>query len=218
MHIQSTRKCWLVLVMGPVASAALCPRIHEGSKPMEKRGRVRLPRRLTCQIKTGTELISGFVRDVSRTGLFVQTGAAPPTNSIVQVIFSSLGNQPDLRIEAGVARKRIVARRLQPSVPSGIGLEIIPPRDVYERWIFGPAEPALLGSPSTTHYAYDRDELQNDAPRPDQTIRTYRFRMLRHDRTLSRILTIRCSSEAGARARALVRAGPGWKIADAQAL
>ena len=185
---------------------------------MEKRGRVRLPRRLTCLIKTNTDLISGFVRDVSRTGLFVQTGASPPPNSLVQVIFSSLGNQPDLRIEAGVARKRIVARRLQASVPSGIGLEVIPPRDIYERWVFGPAEPALLGSASTTHYAFDRDELHNDTFMPDQTIRSYRFRMLRHDRSLSKILTIRCSSEAGARARALVRAGPGWKIADAQAL
>ena len=185
---------------------------------MEKRARVRLPRRLTCQIHASTGVSTGFVRDVSRSGLFVQTNAAPPTNSLVEVVFSSLGGQPDLRIEAGVARKRTIAPRLQPSVPSGIGLEVIPPRDFYERWIFGPAEPALLGSVSTTHYAYDREEAQSIAAPPEQSIRSYRFRMLRHDKSMSRVLTIRCASEAGARARALVRAGPGWKIADAQAL
>lgn len=185
---------------------------------MEKRSRVRLPRRLTCQIQTNTGVTSGFVRDVSRSGLFVQTGATPPTNSLVEVIFSSLGNRPDLRVEAGVARKRIVARRLQPSVPAGIGLEVIPPRDFYERWVFGPAEPALIGSASTTHYAFDREEIQNISAVPERAIRSYRFRMLRHDRSMSRIVTIRCASEAGARARALVRTGPGWKIAEAQAL
>lgn len=185
---------------------------------MEKRSRVRLPRRLTCQIKTNTDIASGFVRDVSRNGLFVQTGATPPTNSLVEVIFSSLGNQPDLRIEAGVARKRNVARRLQPTVPAGIGLEVIPPYDSYERWIFGPAQPALAGSMSTTHYAFDREEVQTNSAVPERSVRSYRFRMLRHDRSNSQILTIRCASEAGARARALVRAGPGWKIADAQAL
>lgn len=201
-----------------VYSAPPCARMDEGSKQMEKRGRVRLPRRLTCQIKTNQDLVSGFVCDVSRTGLFVQTGASPPTNSVVEVIFSSLGNQPDLRVEAGVARKRIIAQRLQTSVPSGIGLEVIPPRDIYERWIFGPAEPALLGSASTTHYAFDRNELNGDTFRPEQPIRAYRFRMRRHDQSVSRLLTIRCTTEAGARAQALVRAGPGWKIADAQAL
>jgi hypothetical protein len=193
-------------------------RIDKGPKSMEKRSRVRLPRRLTCQIQTPTERVSGFVRDVSRSGFFVQTGAMPPTNSLIHVLFPSTGNQPELRIEAGVARKREIARRLQSSVPSGLGLEVIPPRDTYERWVFGPVEPGLIGSSSTTHYAFDRDELDSGVILPEQSIRTYRFRMLRHDQSASRMITIQCASEAGARARALVRAGAGWKIADAQAL
>ncbi|MFK7897766.1 MAG: PilZ domain-containing protein [Myxococcota bacterium] len=181
---------------------------------MEKRDRARLPRRLTCQIQTPDERVSGFVRNVSRSGFFVQTGAKPRANSLVHVVFPAIGNQPELRIEAGVARRRNVSRRLAPTAPSGIGLEVIPPRGDYERWIFGPAEPSLIGSASTTHYAYDCASPVTETIELDQIVHTFRFRMLKHDRSACRTVMIQSTCEATARARALVRLGAGWKIAE----
>ena len=42
--------------------------------------------------------------------------------------------------------------------------------------------------------------------------------MIRADRSRSQVFTIHCESEAGARARAVLRAGGGWKIGDVQPL
>ena len=127
----------------------------------------------------------------------------------VDVIFDPSGSRPEICVEAGVARKRIAPPRLQASVLSGIGLEILPPRAEYERWLARPTCPPLGDSvevtgPIPTHH--------------EQSMKSYRFRMIRRAGASPQFLTIHCETEAGARARALTRAGPGWRIADVQPL
>lgn len=184
---------------------------------MEKRLRSRVPRRITCEIAWPGWRASGIVRDLSDRGVFVQTLADPKPNSVVKVVFAASGNRPEVCVEAGVARKRIAPPRLHASVPSGIGLEILPPRAEYERWLARPNCPSLgeavvleveveveVASPFPTHH--------------EQAMKAYRFRMTRRARSSPQFLTIDCETEAGARARALARAGAGWRIVDVQPL
>jgi hypothetical protein len=176
---------------------------------MEKRNRTRVPRRLTCDIAWSGRRSSGIVRDITDRGLFVQTLADPKPNSVVELIFAASGSQPEIRLEAGVARKRIAPPRLRASVPSGVGLEVLPPRTEYERWLSQPARPRL-GESIVVASPY--------RAQGEQAVKAFRFRLIRRDRLASQSLTIRCETEAGARARALARIGTGWKIADVQPL
>lgn len=175
---------------------------------MERRGGNRLPRRLTCEIETSGGRATGIVRDLSSHGLFVQTLASPAPNSIVELIFAGSGDQPPVRIEAGVARKRRAPGRLQATVPSGIGVEVIPPRDAYQRWIVG----AAAGATRTLGPARPVPSLGSVELTP--VMKKYRFRLVRLDGSRQQFMSIECDTEAGARARALARVGAGWKIAD----
>jgi hypothetical protein len=176
---------------------------------MDKRNQTRISRRLTCEIAWQGQRFSGIVRDVTDRGLFVQTLANPAPNSLVRLSFPADGARPNIQLEAGVARRRVAPRRLQATIPSGIGLEIMPPRAEYEKWLVNPARPALL-QPSSVD--------PQSASHADPVVRPYRFRLVKHGQASAQLLTIRCATEAGARARALARAGNGWKIADVQAL
>ena len=179
---------------------------------MERRSDPRIKRRMTCEISTPRERSAGVIRDVSAAGLFVQTGANPAPNSVVELIFPSEGALPELRLEAGVARKREVTRRLQGAVPAGLGLEVLPPRALFEARIFAPARPeeAADGLHPVVHVVAEPDHAES--------IRAFRLRMKRRDHSESCVVTIRCQTEAAARARALARMGAGWKIAAVQPL
>lgn len=192
---------------------------------LEKRSRIRHSSHLTCEVISPAGRFSGLVRDLTHRGLFIQTIANPQPNSIVEILFSGIGDQPTIRVEAGVARKRVAPPRLQAVVPSGIGLEVIPPVDEFERWLVSPRCPALTdthsmvnphGVPQSASLSASGTAPHNAAP--TRAMKAYRFRLVRHDQKGSQVLTIRCETPAGARARALARAGVGWKIADMQGL
>jgi hypothetical protein len=185
---------------------------------MDKRDRHRTRRRLTCELLVEGERAPAMVRDLSQKGLFVQTRMKPRVNSVVEVIFPPKGLQPEVRVEAGVARKRAVPPRLQASVPGGVGLELLGPRPEFERWVLRTETTGLAKSAyaDMTDMTARPGELPTEAP--EVGIRAYRIRLTARNRAESRVLTIRCESFAGARARALARMGQGWKIADLQAL
>lgn len=178
---------------------------------MERRRRSRLPRRLTCEIAWPGLRTSGIVRNISDRGVFVETLADPKPNSVVKVVFTASGDRPNICVEAGVARKRLAPRHLQASVPSGIGLEILPPRAEYERWLaqpnclpLGRAVEVEVAGPFRTHH--------------EHAMTAYRFQMTRRAGSSPQFLTIHCETEAGARTQALTRAGAGWRIVDVQPL
>ncbi len=171
---------------------------------MEKRERARFSKRMTCELTLPDGARStGVVRDVSYHGLFVQTGANPEPNSVVEIAFPSLPDAPVGRFEAGVARKRRVPRQLAASVPSGLGLEIIPPRTSFEQFV----DRAVAMSPCPSA---EDDSLMA----AQQGMKTFRLRLTRHDRPEAQVMTIRCETEASARARALARAGRNWMVAN----
>lgn len=170
---------------------------------MEKRKRQRSVRRLTCELQVGDERFQAIVRDISPKGLFLQTRARPPEDSVVEVVFPAEAGRPEIRVEAGVARHRAVPPRLQAAVQSGLGLELLSPSPEFE----------ALAAQGVG------DEAEAEvAPQAadDQRVRTYRVRVKQRGRANARVLTIRCGNPAAARARALAQAGRDWAIADIQ--
>ena len=173
-------------------------------RAMEKRKRQRAKRRLTCELAVEASRYPAIVRDISPSGMFLQTRVKPEPGSVVVVVFPEQDGRPEIQVEAGVARHRVVPPRLQASVPGGVGLEVLDPPPEFKDLVA-----AALG------------EAQEQEPQPappvrDQAIRTFRVRVKQRDKPASRVLTIRCENAAGARARALAQAGRGWMIADIQ--
>jgi hypothetical protein len=175
---------------------------------MEMRQRPRKPKRLTCEIEaTDGRRSTGIVHDVSDRGLFVQTGIDVAPRSLVQISFPAHHIRAESRFEAGVARKRLVPRQLAPCIRPGLGLEIIPPWNEFQTWIRAALDETSSGL-----------ALGDTVPEIEPMVRSFRFRLIHHDRPRAQILAIRAETESGARAKALARAGREWKIASARAI
>jgi len=153
----------------------------------------------------GSERHGAVVRDVSPTGLFVQTRIKLEPDARIRVVISERAGQPELQLDARVARQRVVPPRLQSSVPGGVGLEIIDPPRGFQELVASRIDPGGEAAPSRA------PEAKSGAG-----VRTFRVRVKQRDKPNSRIITVRSESLHGARARALARAGRGWQIADIQ--
>jgi hypothetical protein len=145
------------------------------------------------------------VRDLSPEGLFVQTRAKVDPNGRVRLIFAAKEDLPAIEVEARVARKRITPPRLQASVPSGVGLEVIDPSDDYY----------ALVERSVASGVQVGEAPKEEVP-AGAGIRTFRVRLTQPGKPNASVVTVRSESMQGARARALARAGRQWKIADIQ--
>lgn len=175
---------------------------------MEKRQRPRLRWVLPCRVATAAGRRSGVIRDVSDRGLFVETEAHPTPNSVVELLFDAHHQVPDFSFIAGVARTRRSPAHLASALPSGIGLEVIPPREAFERWILAAVRPRLP-EPECVGLAPLGASRQTGPGR-------YRVRLIRQDRPGSQIVTLRCESEEDARRTALSRMDGLWRVADSQ--
>jgi hypothetical protein len=98
--------------------------------PVEKRRKPRQQRRLACELWIDGKRHSGFVRDVSEDGLYVQTRARATTGSVVELVFAADGARPELRVTARVARLDRLSRHIAASGGAGgLGFEVVrPPR------------------------------------------------------------------------------------------
>ncbi len=172
---------------------------------MEKRKQRRTRKRLTCELVIGESRQTVLVRDLSPEGLFVQTRARVDPNSQVRLVFSAKDDLPEIEVDARVARKRDTPPRLQSSVPSGVGLEVIDPSDAY----FTLVERSVASG--VQEGAAAKEEVPAGAG-----VRTFRVRLTQPGKSNATVVTVRSESMQGARARALTRAGRQWKIADIQ--
>ena len=171
-------------------------------RDLERRRRQRTRRQLACEVVVGGQRYPAIVRDASPSGMFVQTKAKPRVDGVVDLVFRARERHPEIRIEAGVARERIVPPLLRSSVPEGLGLEFLDLPAALRELLDSPAP-----GPEPGH--------ANDEP-SHRGIRTFRIRLIRRDTSAWRMMTVRSESEPGARARALALAGLAWMIADFQ--
>lgn len=172
---------------------------------MEKRKQRRTRKRLTCEIAVGSERHGAVIRDVSPTGLFVQTRIRLEPDTRIDVVIPQSGGQPGMTLEARVARQRVVPPRLQSSVPGGVGLEVLDPPRQFQELVASHIDPGAEKEPPRAAEANS-----------GSSVRTFRVRVKQRDKPNARIITVRSETLHGARARALARAGRGWQIADIQ--
>ena len=91
---------------------------------MEPRVEPRFKKRVPCRLKLGQQQYSGLVLDVSRTGLFVQTSAAPRSGEEIEVMLSRPARDSGFALTAKVVWQRRVPSPLRRLVEGGVGLEI----------------------------------------------------------------------------------------------
>jgi hypothetical protein len=161
---------------------------------------------LTCELVIGESRQTVFVRDLSPEGLFVQTRARIDPNAKVGLAFAAQAELPAFELEVCVRRKRHTPPRLQSSVPSGVGLEVIDP----------PAAYLTLVERSVASGGVQDGECLKEEAAAGSGIRTFRVRLIQRGKPNANVFTVRSESLQGARARALARAGRDWKIADIQ--
>lgn len=168
---------------------------------MEKRQEPRTRKRITCELVIDGKGSPGIVHDVSAAGLFVQTRARPEPGSEVEVILRLEGSSEELRVDASVARQRVVPTRLQASLPGGVGLVVDDPP---------PALQELIGSWTGGVATGPAEEAT--------AVRTYRVRVKQRGKPASKVINVRSESPQAARARALRQVGNGWTVAEVKEL
>ena len=76
-------------------------------------------------LRRGKSMYSGIVLDVSRTGLFVQTGAAnSQMGDEVEVTLRRRGPEPSIALKAQVVWQRRVPPQFRTIAEGGLGLQI----------------------------------------------------------------------------------------------
>jgi hypothetical protein len=152
----------------------------------------------------GATRFAGIVRDVSPAGLFVQTRPKLTANTVLEVLFPAEDDRLEITVRARVVRRREVPPRLQASVTGGVGLEILEAPPAFQD----------LVAKELVEVCEGNEWIPREEPASPPPVRTYRVRVAEQGRTRSRVLTIHAESKHSARARALARAGRGWKVTE----
>jgi hypothetical protein len=100
--------------------------MQPGPKPDQRRY-PRLARRIPCEIYVRGKRHDGLVKNISRGGLFVQTGADAPPGTPITLVFAPGRGRTEIRVTGRVMHNE----RLQadPAMQSalGIGVEVTDP-------------------------------------------------------------------------------------------
>lgn len=179
---------------------------------MEKRRSTRTKHRLTCELLVGPQRFPAVVRDLAPTGLFVQTRARPPANSVALLRFPAMAGQAGFQIEVGIARQRNVHPRLQSEIHAGVGLEILGRPAEYRAF----AERVMAEGGLRTTRPAEPTFVEDDEGGERSERFSYRVRLVAAGHGAPRTITVQAPSAGAARAQATALYGPGWKISDVQ--
>lgn len=164
---------------------------------MERRRHHRQARRLPCELWLGEARHTGIVRDVSEHGLFVQTRLRALPGAELELVFAAGGERPELRSMVRVARRDVLTAQFSTAGAGGLGLEVLegpsPLRPLLEEAGFATAP------------------VQADDA---SSMRPFRVKVRQIQGPRSQTLQVRAPSAQSARARALQRAGRGWKVSE----
>lgn len=177
---------------------------REAMAPQRRRDE-RRKRRLTCQLRHGSEALRGIVLDVSRGGLFVQTSTPVPSGTEVIVAFPPRAEGPAFELRARVVRRRRVPQRLASLAPSGLGLQVLEAPDAYHDLV---------------ERREDRSHAAGDpaAPvAPTIPLQKYRVRVTQRGSPRSRTLVLEAEHEQEARSRIAREMGADWDLVEIEA-
>ncbi len=201
-------------------------RAGPGRRGSERRTEERKKQRTTCEILDGDRVQRGVVRDVSPSGLFVQTSLPIDLGTEVEVHITSPSNSetsPIIFVRATVVRKLMVDRRLSSIASGGLGLRIIAaPPSYYEALEVPPPSDAQIEIPLTRRPEKDEataspQEPAGSRPEASQPVASepdanFRIRVGRGPR--SYWMALAADSESDAMSQAEARAGEGWEILE----
>lgn len=91
---------------------------------MTTRSEPRFKKRIPCKLRRDQSTFTGFVLDVSRTGLFVQTSVVAKAGDEVEITFSDRSHGASAVVSTQVAWHRHVPSQLRSAARGGLGLQI----------------------------------------------------------------------------------------------
>jgi hypothetical protein len=182
----------------------------------------RSKKRIPCEVKSGQHRHAGMILDVSATGLFIQTSAAHPPGTRVNVDVN-LPSGSQLLLQGSVARRKVVPARLRSVETGGIGVRLdYAPEEFFQliARVQGTEAKAETTAPPVAKPAQaPRPTARPSTPRPAAPPRQaappralYRVRVAQAAGARSRFLDVRAESVKAAQAQVLAELGDGWKI------
>jgi hypothetical protein len=151
-----------------------------------------------------------MVLNVSRSGLFIQTSAAPPPGSAVVIDLDVASGSEPVAIEGRVVWRRMVASHLRSITQGGVGVRIVSAPDAYYSFISSVAGdepmPRSLADAGPTEPVLE--------PGSESPGLEFRVRVKQEGGSRTRLLTIQSVSEEEARNGVLEIVGSGWVILE----
>ncbi len=184
------------------------------------RGAKRARRRLACRLVVGRQRFSGVILDLSASGIFVQTNAKPRPGEPVSLELSLPDQRAPLRLEAQVARLKVVPPRLVAVAQGGLGLRITNAPEGYFTFLTAILPDLAAGAETDEEAAATLAcEAAGPAPaskaEPARATRRYRVRVSQLGGARSRTLHVEARSAEEAAELAFETTGDGWKLLEA---
>jgi len=172
---------------------------------MRTQAEPRVKKRIPCEFTFGGERHTGIVLNMSRSGIYVQTGVVPAEGDDVALDLAPITESP-LFLRATVVWKRVVSRRVQGD-HGGMGLQIQAASDTWYDFL-----DELLPAVKTEDVEPAGRNLSDPgSPR-------FRARVRFGEQPRTRTLVVAAEDEDQARARALEEAGAGWELLELEPL
>ena len=169
----------------------------------------RFRRRMPCRFALGPRNHSGVVLDVSRTGLFLQTGAPAEVGQPLRIELSSLSSGGrGISLTGEVVWQRLVPAALRNVAEGGVGVKIDAADEGYFELLaqFSNVEMPVKRNPSTTSRTAE--------PVPAEVQQAYRVQVRQTGGPRSRWIQCKTRTAEDARRIALRRLGAGWEVAE----
>lgn len=190
-------------------------------------GRVsdRTKRRTPCSFSMSGRRQNGFVLDLSRTGLFIQTSADPNPGERLDI--EIVIDDKVLPMHVEVARRKKVPPQLLTVAQGGIGVRILSAPEAYYSALAdlkGPNRDVRGGqAPRRTRPAAERpgsavSRAAAPAAPPDRDLPGFRVRVAQVNGTRTRSVRVFSRDEAQARRQVMDDLGDEWKILEVSAL
>lgn len=180
---------------------------------MQTHAEPRFKKRVPCELLIAGSRHPGIVLNLSRSGLFVQTAIAAHRGDPIGVDLNiETEGWGAIELDAVVMWNRKVGAQFRGVRHGGVGLQIRNAGSAYYELLSDVA----LGTGTVLRSGGGENPLSASAPKVEVVSgELYRVRIGLRDTSRSRTVTLRCSDESEARARALSTAGSGtWDILE----
>ena len=170
----------------------------------------RTKRRTPCNFSIQGRRQNGFVLDISRTGLFIQTSAdpAPGLRLDIDVVF----NDEILPMHVEVARRKKVPPQLLTVAHGGIGVRILSAPEGYYRML---GETGVSGQSGAPTGSSSPASSESRAVTPAESAGGgFRVRVGQVQGTRTKTLRVSCETEDDARREVLEELGEDWKVLE----